>query len=90
MIEFLIFIILAAGMAAAGYFIGNTKGRGGLGVILGLFLGPIGWVIVLLLPAQTNNALPADYIARRNSSRYGTSPERRAKDEAWKRAQLGE
>jgi len=38
-----------------GYAIGNTRGRAGLGVFLGLFLGPIGWLITFVLePADTH------------------------------------
>ena len=40
-------------MGLIGYAIGNGKGRGTAGFFLGLFLGFIGWIIVLLLsPAQ--------------------------------------
>ena len=34
-------------MAVIGYFIGNVKGNGAAGVVLGLVLGPIGWLIAL-------------------------------------------
>jgi hypothetical protein len=88
--EFIIILIACFVMGFAGYFIGKTKGRGQLGCIMGLFLGPIGWVVVLLMPADGGNALPADYMARRNSSRYGSSPEKRARDAAWQKAQSGE
>lgn len=37
-------------MAAIGFFLGSTKGRSSEGLLLGLLLGPFGWIIVLLLP----------------------------------------
>lgn len=78
-------------MGAAGYFIGNTKGRGPLGALMGLFLGPIGWVVVLLMPAAGGDALSPDFLARRASAqtRYGNrkTPEQLAKEDAWRKAQ---
>lgn len=45
------------GMAVGGgigYLIGRGKGRGGLGLILGAFLGCIGWIIVACIgPAHS-------------------------------------
>lgn len=35
-----------------GYLIGNSKGRPGLGVILGALLGCLGWVIMLIVPRK--------------------------------------
>jgi hypothetical protein len=40
-------VMVLCGMAGA--FIGYTRGRAGLGFILGALLGPIGWIIVLLM-----------------------------------------
>jgi len=34
-----------------GYVIGKTRSRGSEGFLLGLLLGPIGWIITLLIPA---------------------------------------
>jgi len=36
--------------AIVGGIIGDRKGRGGAGVVLGLLLGPIGWLIIALGP----------------------------------------
>lgn len=51
--EFLVVIywcLASATFGALGYAIGNTEpGSGPLGALLGLLLGPIGWVIVILL-----------------------------------------
>jgi hypothetical protein len=33
-----------------GYFVGRTKGRAWLGALFAVLLGPVGLVIVLLLP----------------------------------------
>lgn len=41
---------------AIGGAIGNTVGRPGAGIIAGLFLGPLGWIIVLLLPREATPA----------------------------------
>ena len=35
-----------------GYLIGNPKGYGVFGAVLGFFLGIIGWIIVALIPAK--------------------------------------
>ncbi len=44
---------LAVGLfGGIGYFIGDARGRGPLGFLLGLLFGPIGWVIVLLLSPE--------------------------------------
>ena len=33
-----------------GYALGNMRSNGSLGFLLGLLLGPIGWIITLLVP----------------------------------------
>jgi hypothetical protein len=38
--------------ASVGGLIGRPKGIGSLGFVLGTFLGPLGWLIVLLLPGD--------------------------------------
>ena len=40
-----------------GYWIGSQRGRGGAGALLGLCLGPLGWLIAAVLP--TTAALEA-------------------------------
>ena len=35
-----------------GYFIGKSKNRVGLGVILGALLGCLGWIIMLIVPRK--------------------------------------
>jgi hypothetical protein len=53
-------IVLAFGISGLiGYAIGTTKGRGGLGFVLGLLFGFIGWIIAALLGPST------DFEARR-------------------------
>lgn len=37
-------------MAIIGGYIGSFRGRAGFGCFLGLLIGPLGWVIVLLMP----------------------------------------
>ena len=41
-----------------GVFLGSLVAKGSAGFFLGLFLGPIGWIIVFLLPRETNVDLP--------------------------------
>lgn len=51
-IQLLSFIWLVS--TAIGAALGASVNRSGMGAILGLFLGPIGWIIVLLLPREAN------------------------------------
>lgn len=44
-----IFVIIWLAMGGAGYLIGRSKGRGGTGLALGLFLGVIGLIIAAVL-----------------------------------------
>ena len=44
------FLVLFLVMGLIGWAIGESKNRGGLGFILGFFLGFIGWIIVAVLP----------------------------------------
>ena len=56
--------------AVIGYLIGNSFGRGGSGLGLGLLLGPLGWLVVLLLKDPRarcplcQGALPSAGVAR--------------------------
>ena len=50
------FIIGAVIGGIVGAFLGESVKKTGAGFWLGLFLGPIGWIIVLLLPRETSNS----------------------------------
>ena len=41
---------------AVGAFLGSMVGKGGTGFLLGILLGPIGWIIVLLLPRESQQS----------------------------------
>ena len=41
-------------LAIIGYAAGASRGRGKAGCLLALFLGPVGWVIALLLPSNVS------------------------------------
>jgi hypothetical protein len=45
-----VFIIAIIADVLIGGWIGSTKGRRGMGQLLGLLTGPLGWLIVALLP----------------------------------------
>ena len=45
----LIALIIGGGIGAA---IGDTKGRAGLGFVLGAVLGCLGWLIIVLIPKR--------------------------------------
>jgi hypothetical protein len=47
-----ILVISAAVFGTAGGFVGNRKGRMGLGITLGILLGLIGLVIIACIPAR--------------------------------------
>jgi len=46
----IVFVVLFKG--GIGYLIGRNKGKGGLGFVLGLFLGIIGWIIIAVIPGE--------------------------------------
>ena len=39
-----------ATMGLVGYFLGESKNRAALGCCLGLALGPLGWLILIVIP----------------------------------------
>ena len=47
---FPLFISALALTGGMGFAIGKMKGRPGEGFLLGLFLGPLGWLLILLFP----------------------------------------
>ena len=51
--SFLIWLVSALLCGCIGMALGSTVDRGGMGFILGLLLGPVGWIVVLLLPRET-------------------------------------
>ena len=53
-LAFLIIGAIVSGIVGA--FLGDSVNKGAAGFWLGLFLGPIGWIIVLLLPRETSNS----------------------------------
>ena len=51
--EILFIALVSLGIGGVvGTLIGNTVNRPGGGFLFGFFLGPIGWIIVLLLPRE--------------------------------------
>jgi hypothetical protein len=47
--QYLILFLVSGGIGAA---IGSSKNRAGLGFVLGLLLGCLGWIIILLIPRK--------------------------------------
>ena len=45
---FVLFVWIAFGVI--GGLVGGTRGRPNAGVVLGLFLGPLGWLLAMFLP----------------------------------------
>ena len=59
-----IFIVGAFFSGLIGMFLGGSVNKGAAGFWLGFFLGPIGWIIVFLLPRDTSissQTLPMKY-----------------------------
>ena len=77
-LAFLIIGAIVSGIVGA--FLGDSVNNGAAGFWLGLFLGPIGWIIVLLLPRETGNSPQAQAPKERPSSQTQTPKERPPRD----------
>jgi len=92
--EFLIFLVVGCIITGAiGAYVGRTKGRQTEGMLFGILLGPLGWIIVLLMPENKSShpsGLPADYLRKREAMNRNPSGPRKAADEAWNKAINGE
>jgi hypothetical protein len=67
--------LLATG--ALGLYLGHVKGMARWGLLLGLIFGPIGWAIMLFLPAQTRVRAQGGFRAGpvpQGSDRAGNGP----------------
>lgn len=65
-------VVVGGGVGAA---IGSTKGRGGAGFALGMFLGFIGWIIIAVLePSVEERTRRAHQLASAVSAATGMSP----------------
>ena len=53
LVVFLAIALFVAVKGGVGYLIGRGKGKGGLGFVLGLFLGIIGWIIIAVIPGES-------------------------------------
>ena len=73
----IIFLWIGAGVIGA--FLGGSVNKGTAGFWLGLFLGPIGWIIVLLLPRETSNSPQAQTQTQKPKER--SSSQTKAADE---------
>ena len=63
--ELLFWIFLSAVVSSIiGAIIGSTVNKGGSGFLLGVLLGPIGWIIVLLLPREETDNTQEESVAR--------------------------
>lgn len=50
--EFLILALIFLLFARIGYYLGKTKNRAREAVLISLILGPLGWILILLMPAE--------------------------------------
>ena len=72
----LAFVVIGAIISGiVGAFLGDSVNKGGAGFWLGLFLGPIGWIIVLLLPRETSNSPQTQTPKERPSSQTKAAEE---------------
>ncbi|SVD81197.1 uncharacterized protein METZ01_LOCUS434051, partial [marine metagenome] len=77
----LAFVVIGAIISGiVGLFLGSSVNRGGAGFFLGFFLGPIGWIIVFLLPRETGNSPQAQAPKERPSSQTKAAKERPPRD----------
>lgn len=78
----IIWSIDAAVMAALGYAIGRNRGRGGAGIILGLFLGPLGCGMAFFLPMSPEIESRHRYLVSLETERLRRTHETKAEAEA--------
>jgi len=78
---------------AIGAYVGRTKGRQTEGMLFGALLGPLGWIIVLLMPAVQSSAskgVSDAYLKRVDARHLRQTGQNRAADEEWNKAVNGE
>ena len=75
-IGFVLIILIGAIVSGViGTFLGGSVNKGTAGFWLGFFLGPIGWIVVLLLPRETSNSPQTQTATERPSSQKKASEE---------------
>lgn len=63
-------LIICLIFGLVGFLLGKTKGKEGVGFLLGILLGPIGWIVVLLLGGSRHKcpkcqgSLPSESVTR--------------------------
>ena len=53
----ILFVIVAWVSSLAGRYFGSTKNRAKEGAWLGFLFGPLGWILVLLMPTKPENKI---------------------------------
>ena len=81
----LLFALAAFGLVGA--LCGRTRGKEGLGLLAGLFLGPLGWLLILL--AYPVPPAPVAFTPTSTMPRFPGRP-LSEKDAAWEKARLSE
>ena len=81
----LVIVIFLGGLISGviGAFIGGAVNKIGAGLFLGAFLGPVGWIIVLLLP-RGDVVNPPSANSAREQDTASAAPERDLNNDAYK------
>jgi hypothetical protein len=79
------FIFIAGFISGlVGLGLGGIVGKGGAGLLLGLFLGPIGWIIVFLLPRDSEASPSTSGYSSTPTTSNSNRPERDLESDAYK------
>ena len=79
------FIFIAGFISGlVGLGLGGIVGKGGAGLLLGLFLGPFGWIIVFLLPRDSEDSPSTPGYSSSPTPTTQNRPERNLESDAYK------